>query len=62
MEDGSYFRNKSLMLGYTFPASRLQKIKMQNLRVYLQSCQSFYHNKIYGVDPEIGRHSDGWGG
>ena len=61
MEDGSYFRNKSLMLGYTFPGSRLQKIKMQNLRVYLQAVNLFTITKYTGLDPEIGGHSDGWG-
>ena len=37
VEDASFLRLKNLVLGYTLPKSLLQKVGIQNLRVYLQA-------------------------
>jgi hypothetical protein len=46
IEDGSYFRNKVLTLGYTLSKKTLQKIKIENLRIYLQAVNLFTITKI----------------
>jgi TonB-linked SusC/RagA family outer membrane protein len=53
VEDGSYLRMKNLTLGYTLPATVLSKIKLQNLRVYVQAQNLFTITNYSGIDPEI---------
>ncbi len=53
LENGSYLRNKSLMLGYTFPRSVLNKIKVERLRIYVQAVNLFTITKYSGLDPEL---------
>jgi TonB-dependent starch-binding outer membrane protein SusC len=54
VKDADYMRIKTLQVGYTLPASIIQKIKIQNLRVYV-SAQNLYTFTLYnGFDPEIG--------
>jgi len=54
MEDGSYLRMKNLQLGYTIPASVLNKINVKSLRVYVQTVNLFTLTKYSGMDPELG--------
>jgi TonB-linked SusC/RagA family outer membrane protein len=61
VEDGSYFRNKLIMLGYTFPKQWLQKMKMDKLRVYLQAVNLFTITNYTGLDPEIPGSSEAFG-
>jgi hypothetical protein len=53
LESGSYFRNKTLILGYTLPVSWLQRVKLESLRFYLQAANLFTLTKYTGTDPEI---------
>lgn len=53
MEKGSYLRNKSLMLGYTFSRNTLDKIKVEKLRIYIQAVNLFTLTKYQGLDPEL---------
>lgn len=54
IEDGTYLRIKNISLGYTFNSTRLKKIKLSSLRLYL-SCQNLYTFTDYsGFDPEVG--------
>lgn len=53
VEDGSYFRAKTIQLGYTLPKSLAQKIKMSNLRVYIQGQNLFTITKYSGPDPDL---------
>ena len=53
MEDGSYLRLRSLVLGYTFNPSSLRKAGMNRLRVYLQAVNLFTITKYSGLDPEL---------
>jgi hypothetical protein len=54
IEDGSYFRLKSLQLGYTIPQNILSKAKVLSFRIYLQAVNLFTITKYSGLDPEIG--------
>jgi len=53
VENGSYLRNKSLMIGYSFPQNVLQKIKMERLRIYIQAVNLFTITDYTGLDPEV---------
>ena len=53
LENGSYFRNKTMILGYNFPKSWLQKIKMERFRIYIQAVNLFTFTNYSGLDPEL---------
>lgn len=52
IEDGSYIKLKSLTLGYTLPDKLMNKLKVRNARIYLQSQNLFTITKYNGADPE----------
>ena len=54
IEDGSYLRIKNVTLGYTFPKSVLQKVKIDNVRVYMNVQNLYTFTKYTGFDPEVG--------
>jgi TonB-linked SusC/RagA family outer membrane protein len=54
LEDGSYFRIKTLQIGYTIPKSITDKAGLQKLRVYISSNNLVTFTKYTGFDPEIG--------
>ena len=45
---------KNITLGYTLPKVALQKIKMENVRVYLNVQNLYTFTKYQGYDPEVG--------
>ena len=53
IEDGTYFRNKSMILGYTLPRELSQKAKIDRLRIYVQATNLFTFTKYSGLDPEV---------
>lgn len=53
LEDGSYLRVKNIVLGYTFPAALLEKIKIRNLRIYASAVNPFTFTNYSGFDPEV---------
>jgi len=56
--DGSYFRIKNISLGYSLPKQILQKIQVQNLRIFGSISDCFSVNKFpKGWDPENGSSS-----
>ncbi len=59
LEDGSYFRIKTITLGYTLKNEWAKSIKLSNLRVYVTAQNLFTFTKYSGFDPEIGQ-SNGW--
>jgi len=61
LEDGSYFRNKSIILGYTFPAAMMKKMKIEKIRIYLQAVNLFTITNYSGLDPELSGRSDSFG-
>ena len=54
IEDGSYLRIRNIVFGYTLPKVLLQKIKVENVRVYanIQNLHTF--TNYSGYDPEVG--------
>lgn len=53
VQDGSYFRVKSVNLGYNLPRSVLSRWKMENARVYVAALNLFTFTDYKGYDPEI---------
>ena len=51
--DGSFFRMKSMVLGYTVPTSILEKFRAKALRIYGQAFNLFTITKYPGYDPEL---------
>ncbi|CCG98287.1 hypothetical protein FAES_0273 [Fibrella aestuarina BUZ 2] len=54
LEDGGYFRLKTLQIGYSLPKAIIGKIGMQRARIYLMSQNLLTITKYTGYDPEIG--------
>ncbi len=54
LEDGDYFRIKTLQIGYTIPKSITDKISLQRARFYVSSNNLVTFTKYTGYDPEIG--------
>jgi TonB-linked SusC/RagA family outer membrane protein len=52
-EKGTYFRNKSMIIGYTFPKYHLGSAAIQNLRIYFQVTNLFTITQYSGLDPEL---------
>jgi len=53
IEDGSYLRIKNLTVGYTFKKYITQKLKINNLRLYISSQNLFTFTNYSGLDPEV---------
>ena len=54
IEDGSYIRLKNISLGYTFPKSIVNKLYLENLRLYCNLQNVLTLTGYDGYDPEIG--------
>jgi len=59
LEDGAYFRIKTLQIGYTFSNSTIKKVGLQKTRVYVSANNLVTFTKYTGFDPEIGGGSYG---
>ncbi|MCX2679485.1 TonB-dependent receptor [Galbibacter sp. EGI 63066] len=55
LEDGSYFRFKTLQLGYTIPSKVLESVKINKLRIYLSLDNVFTITDYSGYNPDLGR-------
>ena len=53
VEDGSFLKCRSLMLGYTIQPSVLQRAGINKFRVYFQVANLFSFDKYSGIDPEL---------
>jgi TonB-linked SusC/RagA family outer membrane protein len=53
VEDGSFLRLKTITLGYTLPKSVANKIKSNNIKLYVSAQNLFTWTKYSGYDPEI---------
>ena len=58
VEDGSYLRLQNLTLGYSAPASLLQKMKMERARVFASVNNLFTISGYEGLDPAVGGDAD----
>ena len=61
IEDGSYLKLKSLILGYSVNSGRLKKFGITKLRPYLQVANLFTITKYSGLDPELVGPSSNFG-
>ena len=59
IENGSYLRIKNLAIGYTLPKKWLQKVKIENLRVYFNVQNLWTITGYKGYDPEVGAYNQG---
>jgi TonB-linked SusC/RagA family outer membrane protein len=58
IEDASFLRLKTVSIGYNFPASMLQKVKMKSLRVFASAQNLYTWTRYSGLDPEVSvRHT-----
>ncbi len=53
MENGSFLKLKSLVLGYTIPPASLKRFGIDRLRMYVQASNLFQITKYTGLDPEL---------
>jgi TonB-linked SusC/RagA family outer membrane protein len=51
--DASFLRLKTLSLGYQVPKAALQRLHLQNLRLYVQGQNLFTITDYRGLDPEV---------
>ena len=52
VEDGSFIKLKNVVIGYTMPATVLNKIRVRSARVFFQAQNLFTLTKYTGPDPE----------
>ncbi|MFY0687410.1 MAG: TonB-dependent receptor [Cyclobacteriaceae bacterium] len=57
LEDGSYFRLRNLMIGYTIPGDFTDVVKLKRARVYVSAQNLFTMTKYTGYYPEVGQGS-----
>jgi TonB-linked SusC/RagA family outer membrane protein len=60
-ENGSFFKMRSLIIGYTIPSSSLKSVGIDRLRIYVQGSNLFTITNYTGLDPEIGGNSSAFG-
>ena len=53
IQDGSYFRCTNITLGYTFPKTLANTIKVSNIRVYASIDNAFTITDYKGYNPEV---------
>lgn len=59
LESGSYFRIKTVQLGYSLPNNVVKKAGLSKLRLYVMANNLFTFTEYGGYDPEIGGGSYG---
>ena len=53
IQDGSFMRLRSVVIGYTLPESISKKINVQQLRAYVKGDNIYTRTKFTGYTPEI---------
>jgi TonB-dependent starch-binding outer membrane protein SusC len=59
LTNGAYFRFKTIQLGYSLPKKVIDKIGMQQFRIYVSGNNLLTFTEYNGYDPEIGGSSYG---
>lgn len=54
IHDGSFIRLRSLVIGYTLPENLVNRVRVQNARMYVQATNLLTFSKYTGYTPEIG--------
>jgi TonB-linked SusC/RagA family outer membrane protein len=57
VEDGSFARLKNIQIGYSFPAPKLKKIKVESFRIYVSANNLITLTRYQGFDPDLGSSS-----
>lgn len=57
IEDGSYLRIQNISLSYTLPKAWLEKIYVNNCKLYFNAQNVHTFTKYSGLDPEIGAYN-----
>lgn len=53
IQNGSYFRLRSISLGYALPRTLIEKISIKSAQVYLRGTNVFTITKVTGYTPEV---------
>lgn len=53
IQDGSFFRLRSVSIGYDLPVSVIEKLKMKSARFYVRGTNVFTSTKYTGYTPEV---------
>ncbi len=53
IEDGSFLRIQNVQLGYTFPASIVERLGVSRFRIYVGGTNLHVFTKYSGLDPEL---------
>jgi TonB-linked SusC/RagA family outer membrane protein len=59
LKDGSYARLRNLTIGYNMASARCKKMKITSMRISAIASNLFTLTNFDGLDPEIGRDSEG---
>jgi hypothetical protein len=54
VSSGNYLKLRQLSFGYTLPETMIEKIGIQNARLYVSANNVFTISDYHGFDPEVG--------
>ena len=57
LQRGDFIRMRNVRLGYSLPASLIERVRLQHLEFYLQGTNLLTINSDFAGDPEVGRGS-----
>ncbi|HVS98135.1 MAG TPA: TonB-dependent receptor [Puia sp.] len=60
-ESGSFFKCRSLIIGYTLRPDMLKKVGLDKFRVFVQGANLFTVTKYTGLDPELSGNTSAFG-
>lgn len=60
-ESASFFKCRSLIIGYTMPSDLLKKAGIDRFRIYAQASNLFTITKYTGLDPELSGNTNAFG-
>jgi TonB-linked SusC/RagA family outer membrane protein len=58
VEDGSFVRIQNITLGYKLPRTLINRVKMNNLRLFVTVQNLYTFTKYTGYDPEVGSYNN----
>lgn len=58
LDDASYLRINNITLGYMFPKTLTDRVKMSSARIYLSANNPFLVTNYVGFNPDISRNND----
>lgn len=60
VQSGSFFRIKTINIGYNFENTILNQGPFKQLRLYISTMNPFTFTKYRGIDPEVGYGNESW--